>query len=55
MVKPKFRRPAPDEQHVLEHLTVRLIAPHERPRYQALMEERNCSGLTSWPRWVARG
>lgn len=39
MVKPKFRRPEAEEQHVLDHLTVRLITPQERPRYQALMEE----------------
>ena len=39
MAKPKFRRPEPQEQHVLDHLTVRLITPKERPRYQALMEE----------------
>jgi hypothetical protein len=39
MSKPKFRRPAPEEQQVLEHLTVRLMKPKERPRYQALMEE----------------
>lgn len=39
MAKPKFRRPAPEEQHVLDQLTVRLIKPHERKRYQALMEE----------------
>lgn len=38
MAKPKFRRPAPDEQHVLEHLTVRGVRPPERARYQALME-----------------
>ena len=39
MAQPKFRRPEPEEQHVLDHLTVRLITPQERPRYQALMEE----------------
>jgi predicted transposase YbfD/YdcC len=39
MAKPKFRRPEPEEQHVLDHLTVRLIKPQERKRYQALMEE----------------
>ena len=39
MAKPRFRRPAPEEQHVLDHMTVRLIKPHERKRYQALMEE----------------
>ena len=37
--KPKFRRPAPDEQHVLDHLALRLVGPQERDRYQALMEE----------------
>lgn len=39
MAKPKFRRPEPEEQHVLDHLSVRLITPQERKRYQALMEE----------------
>lgn len=39
MAKPKFRRPEPEEQHVLDHLSVRLIKPQERKRYQALMEE----------------
>lgn len=39
MAKPKFRRPEPEEPHVLDHLTVRLIQPQERKRYQALMEE----------------
>jgi hypothetical protein len=37
MSKPKFRRPEPEEQHVLEHLTVRLVHSQERERYQALM------------------
>ncbi len=37
MAKPKFRRPEPEEQHVLDHLTVRLIKPQERKRYQGLM------------------
>ena len=39
MSKAKFRRPQPDEQHVLEHLTVRLITAAERRRYDALMKE----------------
>jgi hypothetical protein len=39
MSKPKFRRPEPEEQHVLEHLTVRLVQPQERERYQASMIE----------------
>ena len=39
MTKPKFRRPEPQEQQVLDQLTVRLITPQERARYQALMEE----------------
>ena len=39
MSKPKFRRPEPQEQHVLEHLTVRPIQPKERARYQQLMIE----------------
>jgi len=39
MSNPKFRRPDPNEQKVLEGLTVRLMQPKERKRYQALMEE----------------
>ncbi len=39
MPKPKFRRPEPDEQHILDHLTVRPIRPQERRRYDALMRE----------------
>jgi hypothetical protein len=37
MSKPKFRRPHPDEQHVLDHLTVRPLLPMERARYETLM------------------
>jgi hypothetical protein len=39
MSKPKFRRPEPAEQCVLEQLTVRPLLPKERERYQALMVE----------------
>ena len=39
MSKPRFRRPQSDEQHILDHLTVRPIRPHERHRYDALMKE----------------
>ena len=39
MSKPKFRRPEPEEQQVLEQLTVRPIFPKERARYDALMVE----------------
>src|SRR5512142_1063743 len=39
MVKPKFVRPEPEEQDILEHLTVRPVQPQERERYQALMVE----------------
>lgn len=39
MTKPTFRRPQPDEQHILDHLTVRPILPKERARYAALMVE----------------
>lgn len=39
MANKKFRRPEPDEQKVLDHLSVRLITPQERFRYQGLMEE----------------
>ncbi len=65
MVKPKFRRPEPSEQHVLEHLIVRPITPQERKRYQALMEEhhylhsphlvgeRLCYVVTYEGRWLA--
>ncbi len=33
----RFRRPTPDEQHVLEQFTLRLVQPHEVPRYDALI------------------
>jgi hypothetical protein len=39
MTKPKFRRPQPNEQRILDHLTLRPFSPHERRRYQALMEK----------------
>ena len=39
MTKPKFRRPEAEEQHVLEHLTVRPIRAAERKRYDELMKE----------------
>jgi hypothetical protein len=39
MSNPKFRRPEPSEQHILEHLTVRPITPAERRRFDALMIE----------------
>ncbi len=39
MPKLKFRRPEPDEQQILDHLTVRPIKPQERRRYEALMGE----------------
>jgi len=35
--KPPFRRPHPDEQHVLDHLSVRLLLPKERACYEALI------------------
>jgi Druantia protein DruA len=35
--KPRYRQPCADEQHVLDHLTVRLIQPHERPRFDQLL------------------
>jgi hypothetical protein len=37
--QPRSRRPTPDEQHVLDHLTVRLVLPQEVRRYDALMVE----------------
>ena len=37
--KKRFRRPTPDEQHVLEHLTLRLIKAKERARFDQLLEE----------------
>ncbi len=41
--KPARRpHPTPDEQHVLAHLTLRLIAPHEAARYDALMVAHHC-------------
>jgi hypothetical protein len=39
MSKPKFRRPAANEQHVLDHLTVRPITTRERRRYDEVMKE----------------
>jgi len=33
----RFRRPTPDEQHVLEHLTVRLIKSKEQTRFDELL------------------
>jgi len=39
MSKPKFRRPEPSEQQILEHLTVRPITAQERRRFDALMVE----------------
>jgi hypothetical protein len=35
----RHRRPAPSEQHVLEHLTVRLVQPHELRRCDRLIVE----------------
>jgi predicted transposase YbfD/YdcC len=35
----RHRQPTPDEQHVLEHLTVRPIQPHEVARYDPLIVE----------------
>ncbi len=37
MSKPKFRRPQPDEQQILDGLSVRPIRPQERRCYDALM------------------
>ena len=34
---PRHRRPSADEQHLLEHLTVRPIAPHETGRFDQLI------------------
>src|SRR6266850_5841144 len=40
MSKPKFRRPQPSEQEILEHLRVRpLTSAQERRRFDALMIE----------------
>jgi hypothetical protein len=35
--KTRYRRPTADEQHVLQHLTVRPIGPHEAQRFDALI------------------
>ncbi len=35
--KARFRRPTPDEQHVLDHLQVRLVGPEEVARYDTLI------------------
>jgi len=39
MSKPKFRRPEPNEQQMLEQVIVRPVRPHERRRYEQLMEQ----------------
>jgi hypothetical protein len=36
---PRFRRPTLDEQHVLDHLVVRLVVTEEQERFAALMVE----------------
>lgn len=38
-LKTRFRRPAPEEQHVLDHLTVRLVGSREQARFDALLVE----------------
>ena len=38
MSKPKFRPPQPNEQQILEHLTVRPLRPQERRRFDQLMK-----------------
>ncbi len=67
MTKPKFVRPEPEEQAVLAGVTVRLMQPKERARYQALMEahhylhdhrlvgEQLCYVATYRGRWLALG
>ena len=35
----RFRRPDADEQHVLDHLTVRLVQAEEQERFDALLVE----------------
>src|SRR5438067_746483 len=55
--KSRFRRPAPDEQHVLEHLSVRLLRREEQRRWssiticiQRLVEAGRDRGLRAhWP------
>jgi hypothetical protein len=37
--KIRHRQPTADEQHVLDHLTVRLVQPHEVERFDALIVE----------------
>lgn len=36
-IKTRHRQPTTDEQHVLEHLTVRPVQPHEIPRFDQLI------------------
>lgn len=67
MSKPKFVRPEPEEQQVVAGVTVRLMQPKERVRYQALMEEHHylhdhrlvgeqlCYVATYRGRWLALG
>ena len=35
--KDRHRRPSTDEQHVLEHLSVRLVQPHEQERFDQII------------------
>lgn len=37
--QPRYRQPSADEQHVLEHLTVRLVQPHEIERFDQRIVE----------------
>ena len=37
--KIRHRQPTPDEQHVLEHLTVRLVGSEEVARFDQLLVE----------------
>ncbi|MBM3835323.1 MAG: hypothetical protein FJ403_19020 [Verrucomicrobia bacterium] len=45
---PPLRLPNADEQHLLEHLTVRLITEAERPRWNALVSWPITPAFASW-------
>ena len=64
MSTPQFRRPLPEEQEVLDGLTVRPIQPQERRRYDELVQthhyictpiNRSANSSATWPLSEAKG
>src|SRR5258708_36482336 len=53
----RYRQPTVDEQHVLEHLTVRLVQPHKVERFDQLILQhhylKNPLVVGEHPRYVA--